>query len=791
MSRRNERELRRQSPAIRSDPANRSSTGFTKSLFPRLGARAEACVAALVLAVSIGAVYWGALDAPLIFDDQSTLITNHSITSLWPLVGTGEHRGPLNPAPQLPTAGRPLVNLSFATNYHFGRLDPVGFRAVNVAIHCLSGILLWAIVRRTLQLPLFGGRFARSANWLALAAAVLWALHPLQTEAVIYITQRTELMYAFFYLATLYCSLRYWAAMRADAAGRGGSRRRVVWLVLAVLACLAGMASKEMMVTAPVVVLLFERTFVAGSFGQALRRSWPLYVGLAATWGLLLALNVSGPRSASAGFNLGVGGYAWWLTQAKVLLMYLKLVVWPWPLLIHYQFEYVRSLADAWMYLIPALLLVIGSAILVWRNRPIGFAGAWVFAILSPTLVVPIVTEVAAERRMYLPLAAIIVLAVIGVCWVTEAIRGRRADDSDWSLAANLRPAAGLLPLLVLAVVYGLLSANRVQAYHSERTLWEEVLRFYPRNPMAQYNRGVWLAERGELPEAVEAFKTTLEHAPDDVDAINNLAVVLMRLGRYEEGIEYARQAVRLQPEAADAHHNLGLLLTRSGRLPEAIDAFRSALALKPESIDALDGLAVSLMLSGHNREAVGLLERAVRLRPDNAELRSHLGSALVRTERRLEALDQYRSAVELDGDHAEARFNLGLLLAEAGEAKEALRHLERAVALLPISADVHYNLGELLGKNGQAARAVDHFRIAVRLQPNFVEAYVGLVSVLAQEGRCEQAIAAAEKGLEVARVAQRQDASEQLERLLRQCRSELSRRRGEAAPDAAVHDRK
>ena len=143
--------------------------------------------------------------------------------------------------------------------------------------------MLWLIVRRTLCLPYFNGRFDTLSGWLSLAIALLWALHPLQTEAVIYTTQRTELMVAFFYLTTLYCSLRYWATSELRS-------QRLVYLSLAVLACLAGMASKEVMVSAPLIVFLFDRTFIAGSAANALRRSWPLYVGLCSTWLLLLAL---------------------------------------------------------------------------------------------------------------------------------------------------------------------------------------------------------------------------------------------------------------------------------------------------------------------------------------------------------------------------------------------------------------------------------------------------------------------------------------------------------------------
>ncbi len=185
-------------------------------------------IVAAALAISLGTIYGPALNAPLIFDDVDAITNNDSITAIWPIFGTPAHRGPLNPLPNVPTAARPLVNLSFAINYKFSQLDPVGYHAVNAIIHFLSAMLLWAIVRRTLCLPYFAGRFDAAAGWLAFAVAVIWALHPLQTETVIYATQRTELMMALFYLATIYFSLRYWASSNSSTyrAGLANACRR-------------------------------------------------------------------------------------------------------------------------------------------------------------------------------------------------------------------------------------------------------------------------------------------------------------------------------------------------------------------------------------------------------------------------------------------------------------------------------------------------------------------------------------------------------------------------------------
>ena len=154
------------------------------------------------------------------------------------------------------------------------------YHVFNIIVHVLSALLLMAIVQRTLCLDYFEGKFERASGPLSFVVALLWTLHPLQTETVVYVTQRTELMVGFFYLATLHASLHYWAAVSSSG--------RKIWLVLATVACLAGMASKEVMVTAPVMVLLFERTFVARSFWRALKNSWPLYVGTVSELGLVV-----------------------------------------------------------------------------------------------------------------------------------------------------------------------------------------------------------------------------------------------------------------------------------------------------------------------------------------------------------------------------------------------------------------------------------------------------------------------------------------------------------------------
>jgi protein O-mannosyl-transferase len=158
---------------------------------------AQICYAA-VLGLIIAIVYGPSVSTPFIFDDVPGIVQNPSLFRLWPLLGSAPHFAPLNPPRLSPTSGRPLVNLSFAINYQLGGLNPVGYHLFNLMLHWLSAILLMGIVRRTLQLEFFRERFGNVAIPLGFLAALVWALHPLQTETVVYVTQRTELSVAFF-----------------------------------------------------------------------------------------------------------------------------------------------------------------------------------------------------------------------------------------------------------------------------------------------------------------------------------------------------------------------------------------------------------------------------------------------------------------------------------------------------------------------------------------------------------------------------------------------------------------
>jgi protein O-mannosyl-transferase len=413
--------------------------------------RSQVLVAAALLVAAGAAVFFNSLNAPFVFDDVDAILENPHIRQLWPLTFA------LGAPAQSPVAGRPLVSLSLAVNYALGGVAPWGYHAGNLAVHVACALLLFGIVRRTLHRIGPRAMDATASLWLAFACALLWLVHPLQTEVVDYVTQRTEAMMGVCYFATLY------AATRAMSAGKGVR----LWTIVSIVSCAVGMTAKESMVTAPIMVLLYDVVFQAGSFGQALRERRRFYGGLFATWIVLVAILIPGPRSHSAGLSTPVSPWIYALNQAPMILRYLRLSIWPSSLVLDYgpTMPVSPAVALPGVLVVFALLGVCGWA---WRrSRALGFLGAWVFLTLAPTSsVVPIATEVGAERRMYLPLAALIVLAVVPAAlaltpWLRRAPIGR---------VSRVAPPA---LLLAVAMAFAVVSVRRNAEYHDPTGIWE------------------------------------------------------------------------------------------------------------------------------------------------------------------------------------------------------------------------------------------------------------------------------------------------------------------------------
>jgi tetratricopeptide (TPR) repeat protein len=475
------------------------------------------CRVALGLALLTVLAYLNSFAALYLFDDGGAIIDNptihHFSTALAPLTnGT-------------PVSGRPLVNLTFAVNYAVSGLAVWSYHAVNLAIHLLATLTLFGLVRRTLLLPSIAPRFRNAALEIAATVAALWAVHPLQTEAVSYLSQRAEAMMGLFYLLTLYALVR-----SMDEHARG-------WRALAVAACLAGMASKEVMVSAPLMVLLFDRTFCAGRFGAALRQRSGFYFALATTW-LLLAWEMIhvGSRGDSVGSGLKIDSWHYALTQCHAIALYLGLSFWPHPLIFDYGTTTVASLRAVAPEAALVLALVMATLILIAKRSAFGFIGAWFFAILAPSSsIVPLAKQTIAEHRMYLPLAAVIVLVVLTV----HVVCGR----ARWA-------AILVVPLFALTLL-------RNGEYLNGITIWSGSLAHYPDNPRARINLGNAYVNSGQPKLGEAQFILALRLDPSLPEVHNNLGVVEAGLGQTDAARAEYREALRLAPGWGKPRENL------------------------------------------------------------------------------------------------------------------------------------------------------------------------------------------------------------------------------------------
>jgi Flp pilus assembly protein TadD len=567
--------------------------------------------------------YSNAFDAPFVFDDLHSIVGNPAIRLASPSVSELARAAFESPLP------RPVAYLSFALNYALGGYEVRGYHVVNLAVHVGCALLAWALAGRLLaREPLRRGFPIAPA---ALFAACLFAVHPVQTQAVTYVVQRMTSLAALFYLASF---LLYLVGRDATA------RARRAWLWSAALACwLLALGTKEIAVTLPLVLFLHEWYFERGLSLAWLRRSAPLAAALA------LAL------AAAALLHLGahpldrlLAGYADYefgprerlLTQARVVVFYLGLLAFPHPsrLNLLHDFAPSRSLVDpASTALSLALLaaLAAGAALLARRERLLSFCVAWFFVHqLVESTFVPL--EMAYEHRLYLP--------VFGFALLVADLLFR---------AAPLRLATALAAALV-----ALLGAWT----HARNATWRD---------------------------AVELWSDVVAKSPESARPRINLGTLLVLEGRHAEAVEQLAQAVRLAPRDANAHNNLGQALTRSGRLAAAKARFAEAVALDPANASARFNLALALEQEGRPEQARPHFAEALRLDPSYARFALEAyqrAAAHARSGRFAAAVEEYGLALRMRPAFPAALRERALALEELGRHEEALSDLREAARL-------------------------------------------------------------------------------------------------------------
>ena len=563
----------------------------------------SAHTAVWLLVASGLAVFANSLDGAFIYDDLSYVNESDLSLQSWEWLLSDLER---------PIKGRPLVGLSFVANYALGGEQVAGYHAFNIAVHVTCGLALFGVIRQTRVRFAPGAMPGLSDTSFAFACALLWMIHPLQTECVNYLSQRTESMAGLFMLAAFYCAIR--SDEEVD---------RTRWICLAAVTSWAAALCKEIAVVGPILLVLYDLTFRGLPATALARRRWPVYLAVFSSWIPVAGLMVCLPRASTLGANADVTVAQYALNQCVVIVEYIKLIVWPSSLLV----DYGRPWQASWPQVIPCAIAVVSLLLLsafAYRRYPaVGFLGVSAALLLAPTSsLIPVNTEVGAERRMYLPLAAVSVLCVAGICVAADRCcrrfmameRASRTDQSGWLIST-----VACLLLSLLAVPLAARTIRRNDDYRSPIRLWTQAVEQRPDNHRAWGNLALeW--QQFDRSTGARVFQSVLERWPDDTIAQFEVASHHFDQGSLREAIGGYRRVSGLDrpdPTQDEATRRLVWLLAacdedelRNG--PEALRLAQRLVERYPNASQTLEALAAAQAECGDFANATKTMQMVV-----------------------------------------------------------------------------------------------------------------------------------------------------------------------------------
>ncbi|MCL5022906.1 MAG: tetratricopeptide repeat protein [Nitrospirae bacterium] len=640
------------------------------------------------------AVYFNTLFNDFVYDDVLQVLENHWIRDVryLPEMFSKAAWG-FRPEYAVSNYYRPLMHVIFMVNYHLFGLKPWGFHLVNILFHTVNSVLVFILVSK-----LFGedsrqyavdssqpaenrkkhiGKRQFDAYCLlpavnfpsaALIAALLFAVHPIHTEAVAWIGAVTDLSYTLFYLLSLYFYMR----STDGTLHKGFYSLSLTCFVLSLLC-------KEPAVTLPIILIVYDLSLgkealrgAKRDFTALLKRQSPYFF----VTGLYLFLR-SGVLGSFAPVkaHMDLTTYQHVINVFPLFSRYLEQLIFP----VHFNaFIMLHPIASVletkgMLSLMAAAVYVALTVAAYRKNRPAFFALMLLVIPLLPVFYVPALGEASlAERYLYLPSFGFVLLLVMTFSWVGK--KGPRYATSVLLLA------------YLVAGLYSLQTVKRNAIWKDNFTLFSDMVRQSP---------------GGELPHGM-------------------LGNAFMSLGRVDEAIgQYRIITLKLNPNSAAAHRNLGLCYMQKGMTKEAVEEYQRAVAIAPADLEARRGLVLAYEKAVLLDEAIGQYRLLLDLDPGSAETHGRLAVALAKKGMTKEAVSHYRRALAINPGYVDAHYNLGSIYANSGQTDEAIEHFEAAVKLRPDNAFYRNILGIAYGQKGSFDKAVEQFEAAVRLAPS------------------------------------------------------------------------
>jgi tetratricopeptide (TPR) repeat protein len=638
---------------------------------------------------------------------------------------------------------RCVANLTFAVNYRLGGRSVTGYHIVNFTIHLLAAFCVFFLVVLLLRTPAVRDKVISHSKWLPLSVALVFMLHPVQTQAVTYIVQRYASLAALFYLLSMTLYLKN-ALGPVDAETNG--RRPRLYYALSLACCLLAMFTKAIAATLPLAIVMLELFFFTPSLKRMKTRLPGLFPFLACLPLIPVFLIIIKPAGGISTAPLIPGDAQviprlhYLFTQFNVIPGYLRLLFLP----VNQNLDHHVIITESFFQW-PTPLYFLGLAglvlLAVWRfekDRLFSFGLLFFFLALSVESSIIPIYDPFVEHRLYLPLFGFM-LAVLYAAFNT--LPGLLKNQGN-------RPVL-LMALLFPAALLAFTTYQRNKVWKNDITLWEDVTRKSPARSRGHNNLGLAYKAAGRLNDAVAEYQQAIRCRPDNASAFNNLGILYAEKRMTEAAVAEFQRAISADPGFGNAYANLGLVYLQTGRNEQALAACERALKLSPNSADAFLYRGMALEKTGNADKAMSDYQRAGYLNPENPEIPFCLGNLWFRKGDYARALQAFQQALALNPRHFPAWNAVGLVYMNEGRYSEALEVFRALLKADPGQAGALANIGTIYKNLGKPDAAIQQYLAALQLAPGNAEILANLGLTYIATNRMQQGIRAIQQSLQ------------------------------------------
>lgn len=617
---------------------------------------------------------------------------------------------------------RPVLLLSYALNYAASGSDPWGYHLFQVIVHAGSALLVYWLVWQL-----------HKNQKIAVLAAILFGLHPANTEAVNYLTARSSLLSSFFSLLAFCSYVNYRCEEGSDA-----SRRMLAYIGTVVGFTLA-ILTDESSIILPLLLVAYDFYFIPVGQHRPYRRLVIGYAPIIFVGGFYIVIRhyLAGIGAAAATYYsdpvLSV------LTALKMFARFLLLFIWPINLSADHLMSRSLSVLGGETLLSTAVIgsLMMGIWLLYRRAPWLSFCGVWFLITLMPIGLRPFITDAALfqENWGYLSSAGF-------------------AMAMSWGLF-NL-PARGIVIwlrngfVIALCTWYGMSVVSRNMVWKDEVTLLTDALQKNPGSIVANLNIGAYYYRQGKWDLAAQAYSEVLRLAPENAKALSNLGMLYYSQGRLHEAEEIFRRALKVNPLDPMIHGSFGLFLSQIGRFDEAIKEYKEAVSLSPMNWRTMLNLGWTYAAQNQWNMALDSFQMALKVNTFSPDVYTSMGTAFRALGQIEKAQQSFEQALSNDHSLTSAYEQLNELYIQQGKIPEAIQLMERLLDLDPQNAQAHHVLGYLSEQQGNYDSALQHYRDAIRFEPKRYGSYFNLGNIYWRFGETDLALRVYEKALEL-----------------------------------------